>query len=104
LTTSSCDYGGIDDENEGDEGGRSCHCNIGLPLQRQSSHIVKPAVKWCSSGVWQDTLLPCRHAALYWKWKEADFNYILVNFLDDYYMYGFVQNTNIYSIHELGTP
>jgi hypothetical protein len=102
FTTSSCDYGGIEDENEVDEGGRSCHRNIGLPLQRQSSHIVKPALKWCSCGVWQDTLLPCRHAcAVYRKWKEADFNYILMHLLDDYYTYGFVQNIfkrNIYPV------
>ena len=102
FTTTSCDYGGIEDENEGDEGGRSRHRNIGLPLQRQSSHIVKPAVKWCSCGVWQDTLLPCQHAcAVYRKWKEADFNYILLNLIDGYYTYGFVQSTfkkNIYPV------
>ncbi len=32
----------------------------GLPFQRQRSHIVKPHAKWCSCGVWQDTLLPCK--------------------------------------------
>ena len=33
-----------------------------LPLQYSSTHIVKPALMWCLCGIWQDTLLPCRHA------------------------------------------
>ena len=29
---------------------------------RQSSiHIVKPDMQWCSCGVWQDFMYPCRH-------------------------------------------
>jgi len=80
------------------EGGRLHHCNIGLPsLQWQSSHIVMPTFKCCSCGVWQDTLLPCWHAyAVYEKWKEADFNYTLMNLLDDNYTYGFIVVQNIF--------
>ena len=91
FNTSTCEYGG--------EGGNA---NAGLPLQRQSSHIVKLVARWCSCGVWQDTLLPCKHAcAVFRKWKEADFNYILANLVDAYYTYGFVKmmfKRNIYPV------
>ena len=57
---------------------------------------------WCSCGVWQDTLLPCRHAcAVYRKSKSADKNYILANLIDEYYTFGCVQTTftkNIYPV------
>jgi hypothetical protein len=71
-------------------------------LQRQSSHIVKLVARWCLCGLWQGTSLPCKHHActVFRKWKEADFNYILLNLVDAYYTkYGFVKMTfkrNIY--------
>jgi hypothetical protein len=74
----------------------------GLPLQRQTSHIVKPQTNWCSCGVWQDTLLPCSHAcAVYRKNHGADLNYILANLVHDYYTYGFLKRmfkNNIYPV------
>jgi hypothetical protein len=87
FNTSTCEYGN----------------DTGLPLQRQSSHIVKLVARWCScGGVWQDTLLPCKHAcAVFRKWKEADFNYILTNLVDAKYTYGFVKmmfKRNIYPV------
>ena len=29
--------------------------------QRSSVHIVRPTLKWCSCGFWQDIGIPCRH-------------------------------------------
>ena len=34
---------------------------IPLLVGTQVIHIVKPNRQWCSSGVWQDFLYPCRH-------------------------------------------
>jgi hypothetical protein len=86
FNTSTCEYG----------------IDTGLPLQRQSSHIVKLVARWWSCGVWQDTLLPCKHAcAVFRNRKEADFNYILANLVDAYYTYGFVKmmfKRNIYPV------
>jgi hypothetical protein len=86
FNTSTCEYGN----------------DTGLPLQRPSSHVVKVGPRWCSCGVWQDTLLPCKHAcAVFRKWKEADFNYILANLVDAYYTYGSVKmmfQKNIYPV------
>ena len=71
-------------------------------MKRLSSHTVKPVKKWCSCGVWQDTLLPCKHAcAVYRKWKETDYNYVLMNLVDQFYTYGFVKKMfkkNIYPV------
>ena len=58
---------------------------------------------WCSCGVWQDMLLPCRHAccAMYRKSKSSDRKYILANLIDEYYTHGCVQTTftnNIYPV------
>ena len=65
-----------------------------LPLQYSSTHIVKPALMWCSCGIWQGTLLPRRHACeVYRKSKSADYNYILANLIDEYYTNGCVQTT-----------
>jgi hypothetical protein len=67
--------------------------DIGLPLQEASSHIVKPGLKWCSCGVWQQTLFPCHHAcAVYRHMHGADMHYISVNLVHDYYKYGFAKS------------
>lgn len=67
---------------------------------QQSIHIVKPELEWCSCGVWQDVLYPCRHAcAVYRKWKEKEFTYILQHLVHPYYTFDFVQKmykNNIY--------
>ncbi|KAI2509095.1 hypothetical protein MHU86_5343 [Fragilaria crotonensis] len=64
YTMSTCDYdGGVEDEEDEDERRRKIQSRKDrLPSQHSSTHIVKPAHMWCSCGVWQDTLLPCRHA------------------------------------------
>ena len=59
CTKSSCNYGGVEDE---DDDPRSLSPAGTLPLLRSNTHIVKPDDMWCSCGLWQDTLLPCRHA------------------------------------------
>ena len=50
----------------------------------------------------QDALLPYKHVcAVYRKWKEADYNYVLMNLVDQFYMYGFVKKMfkkNIYPV------
>jgi hypothetical protein len=77
YTTSSCDHGGVEDE---EDNPRSLSRRCTLPLQRNSTHIVKPDDMWCSCGVWQDTLLPFRHAsAVYRKTKSVEKEYILAN-------------------------
>ena len=104
YTTSTCDYdGGVEDEEDDDQRRRKIQSQKDrLPSQHSSTHIVKPARMWCSCGVWQDTLLPCRHAcAVYRKSKSADKNYILANLIDEYYTFGCVQTTftkNIYPV------
>ena len=56
--------------------------------------IVKPHLEWCSCGVWQDYLYPCRHAwAVFRKWNEKEFNYILRNLVHPFYTFEFVHNT-----------
>jgi Ulp1 protease family, C-terminal catalytic domain/SWIM zinc finger/Transposase, Mutator family len=67
--------------------------NVGTPpIQTQSVHIVKPALKWCSCGAWQDCLFPCRHAcAVYRNWKEADLNFVLSTLVHDYYKFAHVK-------------
>jgi hypothetical protein len=42
--------------------------------QPNTVYIVKPELQWCSCGIWQDVLYPCRHAcAIFRKWKEKEF-------------------------------
>ena len=64
-------------------------------LDQKRINIVKPAdLQWCSCGVWQDFLYPCRHAcAVFRKWKEKDFAYVIGNLVHPYYSFEFVQNT-----------
>ena len=81
YTTTSCDHGGVEDEDD----------TYTLPLQRNSTHIVKPDDMRCSCGVWQDTLLPCQHAcAVYRKTKSVEKEYILANLVHEYYTYSYV--------------
>ena len=101
FRTSTAHIGGVEMEH-GVEGQTWRPRDHGLPLQRQNSHIVKLHAKWCSCGVWQDTLLPCIHAcSVYRKINGADLNYILVNLVHDYHKYGFLKRTfkkNIYPV------
>ena len=53
-------------------------------------HIVKPEMKWCSCGVWQDTLFPCHHACAVYRHKFGrDMNYVSFAIVHDYYKHGF---------------
>jgi hypothetical protein len=96
--------GGVDDEEDDDERRQKGqqYQKDRLPLKYSSTHIVKPALMWCSCGIWQDTLLPCRHACVvYRKSKSADKIYILANLINEYYSNGCVQRTfkrNIYPV------
>jgi len=57
-----------------------------------SVHVVKPDLQWCSCGVWQDVMYPCRHAcAVYRKWKEKEVDYILSDLVPAYYKFGYVK-------------
>ena len=64
TTSTWCDYSGVDDQEDDIERSlkRQHSQKDRLPLQYSSTHIVKPALMWCLCGIWQDTLLPCRHA------------------------------------------
>jgi hypothetical protein len=92
YTTSTWDYGGVDDEEEEDETNRKGKARKDrLPLQHSSTHIVKLALMWCSCGV----------CAVYCKVKSADKNNILANLIDVYYTHGCVQASfkrNIYPV------
>jgi Zinc knuckle/SWIM zinc finger len=91
YTTISCDYGGLKDD---DDDPRSLSRGGILPLQRSNTHIVKPDDMWCSCGVWQDTLLPCRHAcAVYCMAKLVEKEYIMANLINKYYTHSYVQKT-----------
>jgi hypothetical protein len=88
FTVSSCTYGGAENEdkeiNERDKVNQRNATR--LPLQRKSSHIVKPAETWCSCGQWQDTLVPCRHVcAVYRKHREVEMTYVLERLVHEYY-------------------
>ena len=67
------------------------------PMERRGVHIVKLTnddLPWCSCGVWQDCLYPCRHGcAVYRKWNEVDINYVVTNLVDAKYKFGNVKNT-----------
>jgi hypothetical protein len=62
---------------------------------RQSSiHIVKPDMQWCSCGIRQDFMYPCRHGcAVYKRWKEKQFDNMLANLVHPHYKFGFVKQT-----------
>ncbi len=52
YTTSTLDYGGVDDDEEEDETNRKGKAGKDrLPLQHSSTHIVNLALMWCSCGV-----------------------------------------------------
>ena len=51
---------------------------VPLSVGSQVIHILKPAQQWCSCGVWQEFLYPCRHGCtVYRKWEEKDLKYVL---------------------------
>ena len=61
-------------------------------VQLNSIHLVKLGTQWCSCGVWQDCMFPCRHAcAVFRKWKEVDLNYVFTNLVHDHYTFGNVK-------------
>jgi hypothetical protein len=63
-----------------------------VPGGAHSVHIVKPNLQWCTCGVWQDYLYPCRHAcAVFRKWDERDFRYVLQIYVHRYYTFEYVQ-------------
>ena len=108
----TCDSGGggnEDEEEDSDDSNKQIpkqnkkrRKTESVSLQYRTIHVVRPEVMWCSCGVWQDTLLPCRHAcAVYRKSKSADENYILANLVHEYYTHGCVQamfQKNIYPV------
>jgi hypothetical protein len=63
-----------------------------VPGGAHSVHIVKPSLQWCTCGVRQDYLYPCRHAcAVFRKWDERDFQYVLQNHVRRYYTFEYVE-------------
>ena len=56
--------------------------------------MVKPDSEWCSCGVWQDFFYLCQHAcAVFRKWKEKEFSYVLGNLVHPFYTFEFVHNS-----------
>ena len=93
FKVTSRDVGGDGEDQENSTRDSEVHYarKLGTPLiQEQRVQIVKPALKWCSSGAWQYCLLPCRHAcAVYRNWKVADLNFVLstLTLVHDYYKF-----------------
>ncbi|KAI2509389.1 plant mutator transposase zinc finger [Fragilaria crotonensis] len=92
FKVTSSEYGSSADEGEHDIVLSVAH---GTPMHQRSIHIVRPGVQWCScGGAWQDCMFPCQHAcAVYRKWKEVNFNYVLTNLVDKNYTFGNVKST-----------
>ena len=71
-----------------------------LSVGSQVIHIVKLAQQWCSCGVWQEFLYPCRHGcAVYRKWEEKDLKYVLEIVVHLFCRYDYVQklfNQNVF--------
>ena len=62
---------GMSSRQEEDYKGNDRKDQTPLSVGSQVIHIVKPAQQWCSCGVWQEFLYPCRHGcAVYQKWEE----------------------------------
>jgi hypothetical protein len=63
-----------------------------VPGGEHSVHIVKPSLQWCTCGVWQDNLYPrCHACAVFRKWDERGFQYVLQNHVHRYYTFKYVQ-------------
>jgi hypothetical protein len=63
-----------------------------VPGGAHSVHIVKPSLQWCTCGVWQDNLYPrCHACAVFRKWDERGFQYVLQNHVHRYYTFKYVQ-------------
>jgi len=93
FKVTSAEYGTSDEGREHQDTGLAADA-YESPLQQQKTHIVKPAAQWCSCGVWQDCMFPCRHGcAVYRKWNEVDLNYVFANLVDANYTFGNVKNT-----------
>ena len=85
----SAEYGSDDDDTGGG-------IDPGSPMEQRGHHIVKlnNNLPWCSCRAWQDCMYPCRHGcAVYRKWKEVDFNYVLANTVDEIYTFRNVKDT-----------
>ena len=71
-----------------------------LSVGSQVIHTVKPRQQWCSCGMWQEFLYPCRHGcAVYRIWEEKDINYVLEKVVHVFYRYDYVQklfNQNVF--------
>ena len=90
YTKSMCKYGGVDDEEDGNERNQEGESRKERLLwQHNSTYLVKPAHMWCSCDVWQDTSSPCPHAfAVHRTSKLRD------NLINKYYTYWSVQATS----------
>jgi hypothetical protein len=74
------------------EGGDDRICQMPLSVGSQAIHIVKPAQQWCSCGVCQEFLYPCRQGCtVYRTWEEKDLKYVLKNVVHVLYRYNYVQ-------------
>ena len=58
-------------------------------VHTEFTSLAKPNLQWCTCGVWQDYLYPCRHhgCAVFRKWDERDLRYVLQNHVHRYYTF-----------------
>ena len=76
------------EENPNEESGRDGISNA----NHDAFHIVKPDLRFCSCGVWQDVLFPCRHAcAVFRKWKGQDLAFVTKHHVHPFYTFDYVQ-------------
>ena len=74
----------------------------GPNVREGKHHIVKLREKWCSCGVWNDTMLPCKHVIAVYRHKyNYDEAYIANNHIPSYYKYEYLKKMlqkNIYPV------
>ena len=55
-------------------------------------YLVKPDWNWCSCGIWQDNIYPCRHACAYFKRiLKLDYELMVSVYVSKLYKYGSLQ-------------
>ena len=58
----------------------------------KEQYLVKPDDNWCSCGIWQDNMYPCRHACAYFKRTlKVDYELMVSVYVSELYKYGSLQ-------------
>ena len=60
--------------------------------QVRKTHIIRPSLRRCTCGAWQDLGYPCRHGfAYYTKWEHLPLHEILNRHVSKFYTFGNLQ-------------